>query len=112
MLELYEKIKQKRIEKGWSQSDLARLTGYSDKSMIAKIEAGKVDLPQSKIRAFANALGCSEKDLVWDSNSFNLSSFEKQLILAYRKSDEIDKRIVLRTLGLEKNTDSKSLKEA
>lgn len=39
-----------------SQAELAKLMGYADKSMIAKIEAGKVDLTQSKIILAAKAL--------------------------------------------------------
>ena len=50
------KIKDLRKEKKISQTDLAIKVGYKDKTAIAKIEAGKVDLPQSKIMAFAEAL--------------------------------------------------------
>lgn len=57
MLELYRNIKQLREEKGLSQDELARLTGYTSRSSIAKIEKGEVDLQQSKILAFAKALG-------------------------------------------------------
>ena len=53
-MKLYENIRSKRLEYSWTQSDLAKRMGYSDKSMIAKIEAGKVDLSQSKIKAFAD----------------------------------------------------------
>lgn len=64
MLELYKNIKTKRIENGWSQTDLAKRVGYSDKSMIAKIENGKIDLTQTKIRAFAEVFRCSESELM------------------------------------------------
>lgn len=57
MLELYENIKKLRKEKKMSQEKLARLTGYTDRSSIAKIEKGEVDIPQSKIMLFAQALG-------------------------------------------------------
>lgn len=50
------KIKSLREEKEMSQTALAERVGYKDKTAIAKVEAGKVDLPQSKIVAFANAL--------------------------------------------------------
>ena len=39
-----------------SQDDLARAMGYKDRSMITKIESGKVDISQKKIVAFARAL--------------------------------------------------------
>lgn len=64
MLDLYKNIKKERMTKGWSQTELAKRVGYSDKSMIAKIEAGKVDLPQTKIRAFANVFGVTESALM------------------------------------------------
>ncbi len=54
--EMGSTIRQLRESKGMSQTDLALLVGYKDKTSIAKIEAGKVDLPQSKIKAFASAL--------------------------------------------------------
>lgn len=67
MLELYKRIKTKRIELGLSQSELAERVGYSDRTSIAKIESGKTDLPQSKIREFANALGVTSAYLMgWD----------------------------------------------
>lgn len=64
MLDLYVNIKNERIKKGWNQTELAKRIGYSDKSMIAKIEAGKVDLPQTKIRAFAKVFGVTESYLM------------------------------------------------
>ena len=49
MLKLYQNIKRLREEKGLSQDALAKLTGYTDRSSITKIEKGQVDLQQSKI---------------------------------------------------------------
>lgn len=64
MIKLYENIKQLREEKGLSQDALAKLTGYTDRSSIAKIEKGQVDLQQSKIALFAKALGTTSRELV------------------------------------------------
>ena len=64
MLKLYENIKNRRLELGLTQSQLAEKLGYADKSMIAKIEKGQVDLPQSKIVAFAEALYMDPSDLM------------------------------------------------
>ena len=60
------KIKSLREEKKLSQSELATLVGYKDKTAIAKVEAGKVDLPQSKISAFAKALNTTTSYLFSD----------------------------------------------
>ncbi len=60
------RIKQLREEKQLSQSELANLVGYKDKTSIAKIEAGKVDLPQSKITAFVKSLNTTTSYLFGD----------------------------------------------
>lgn len=64
MLELYKNIKARREELGMSQDALAKKVGYTDRSSIAKIESGKVDLPQSKILEIAEALRISPGELM------------------------------------------------
>lgn len=64
MLQLYKNIKSRRLELNLTQSDLAKKMGYADKSMIAKIEKGAVDLTQSKIVAFADALQTTPSELM------------------------------------------------
>lgn len=67
MLDLYKNIKKKRIDMKMSQDTLAELTGYKDRSSIAKIEKGEVDISESKIREFAKALQISPQELMgWD----------------------------------------------
>ena len=67
ILSLYKNIKAKRQELGLSQEELAKKVGYKDRTSIAKIETGKVDLSQSKIIEFANILGVSPSYLMgWD----------------------------------------------
>lgn len=69
MVETYENIKALRLKAGLSQDELAHKTGYTDRSSIAKIEAGKVDLTESKISLFAKALNVSPATLMGlDSN--------------------------------------------
>lgn len=64
MLQLYKNIKQRRTDLHLTQSELAKKMGYADKSMIAKIEKGLIDLPQSKIVAFAEALDTTPAQLM------------------------------------------------
>ena len=55
-----KRIRKKRIELGITQEELAKKVGYESKSTINKIESGvnsKRGLNQSKIKAFADALG-------------------------------------------------------
>lgn len=56
-MKIYDRIKMLRKHIGMSQEELAHRCGYSERSMISRIEAGSVDLPFSKIEVFANALG-------------------------------------------------------
>ncbi len=64
---LGEKIRRKRKEAGLSQEELAAKTGYTSRSSINKIELGKVDLPQSKIKIIAQALNTTPAYLMgWD----------------------------------------------
>lgn len=67
MLKLYENIRTLRMEKRMTQDELARRAGYTDRSSIAKIERGVVDLPQSKIKQFAEIFGVTPSHLMgWD----------------------------------------------
>lgn len=108
--QIYKNIKQLRLEKGWSQTELAKRTGYSDKSMIAKIENGKVDLSQTKVVEFANALGTTPSELLgWDSyddavnemaSAITMHDEDKALLDAYHRADDITKEMVKRILGI------------
>lgn len=53
-MEWYERIKELRTAKSMTQGELAQLAGYGDRSSIAKIEKGHVDIPQSKLELFAS----------------------------------------------------------
>jgi len=76
---IYDRIRELRISRNMSQDDLARAMGYKDRSMITKIESGKVDISQKKIIAFANALDTTPAYLMgWTDNiysSLNLHMF-------------------------------------
>jgi len=61
---IYVKIKYLREKNGLSQNKLAKLAGYSDRSSIAKIENGSVDLPLSKIEIIADVLNTTVQYLL------------------------------------------------
>lgn len=63
-MKTYEIIRSLREKQGMSQQTLADLLGYKDRSTIAKIESGKVDLSQTKLEAFAKVLDVSVTDLM------------------------------------------------
>lgn len=118
MLELYTNIKKYRTELGITQQELAIKAGYKDKSMIAKIEKGLVDLPQSKITLFASILGVTESELMgWneptvdytisqpplsfvaESKSIYETSAESR-IMAYAKISPLFREIALRIMDM------------
>lgn len=55
-MNLYERIRKTRKAKGFTQTDLAEKSGYADKSMIARIENGQIDIALSKLENIADAL--------------------------------------------------------
>ena len=61
-----ERIKQKRIDLGLSQDELAKKVGYRSRSSIQKIECAR-DLPLNKVDKMARALECSPSFLMgWE----------------------------------------------
>lgn len=120
MLELYRNIKNRRLELQMTQSDLAKALGYADKSMIAKIEKGVVDLPLSKIELFADALGTTPSQLMGDTwendiidnarleiiNHFDGDAFE---IAKFQNSEELDSKQEASTIAA--HFDTKGLTE-
>lgn len=60
------RIKSAREAANMSQADLARKLSYKSASTIARIESGENDLNQTKIAAFASALGVSIGYLLGD----------------------------------------------
>jgi len=78
---LYKNIKKLRKEKGLSQTELAKLVGYSDKTMISHIENGYIDLSRSKIIDFAKALGVNPGYLMgWDVPKETEEELESKMV--------------------------------
>ena len=64
------KIKEKRLEQGLTQADLAKRLGYRDRTTIAKIESGKNDISLSKVVEFAEALHTTPAYLMgWENEA-------------------------------------------
>ena len=128
MLDLYRNIKKYRKEAHLSQEELAKKVGYNDRSSIAKIEKGDVDLPQSKIIAIAKALGVDAGTLMgWEDSLDGTAASgaspapessedaivvsdpdEKELIHAYRASPPVIRNAARRVLGLKEDGSSSS----
>lgn len=89
-MELYKNIKQLRIERRMTQQELANKTGYNSRSMIARIERGDVNIPQSKILAFAKALGVSASELMGEAGIVSDEN-DKTVFDLYCQLDQSDK---------------------
>lgn len=77
-----ERIKNRRIELGLSQGELAKILGYKSRSTINKIEKGINDITQSKVVAFARALNTTVSYLMgWDDTP-QLSNKKQELFNA------------------------------
>jgi repressor LexA len=57
-------IRTYRRKAGLNQATLAQLLGYTDRSSIAKIETGKVDISQTKLRQLADIFGVPVEQLL------------------------------------------------
>ncbi len=83
-----ERIKERRKELKWSQRELSDKMGYSNHSTITRIEAGKVDIPQSRIVQFADVLGVSIAYLMgWDKEEKNNNTIASIVVRLRTDSD-------------------------
>ncbi len=107
MMKLYENIRNLRKENKWSQDELAKKMGYTDRSMIAKIEAGNVDLAESKIMAFAKVFDIDPQILMgWnDQPAAPASDPVAPVQLRSDESELLDKYNMLNDLGRNKAYD-------
>lgn len=95
-----ERIQLRRKELKMTQSQLAELTGYSDKTAISKIENGISDLTQSKIVSFAKALETTPSYIMgWVDISPSKDEMKKQqeerLLTYYNALTELQKNTVM-----------------
>ena len=58
------RIKQRRLELGLTQTELAERMGYSGKSSVCAAETGGDNITTTKVRKFAKALGVSFRYLM------------------------------------------------
>lgn len=94
MLDLYKNIKKRRLELNMSQQELAEAVGYKGKSMISQVEKGMVDLPESMIIKFADALYTTPSTLMgWENVNIDPVSgypiYPEEETPDYTTSDEI-----------------------
>ena len=64
-----ENLKRLRIARGFSQNELARMVGYTNRSSINKIEVGRSGIPSDKVNELAKVLGVSPLVLFQESDA-------------------------------------------
>lgn len=85
-----ERIKKRRNELNWSQRELAKRMEYQNHSTITKIEAGKVDIPQSRIKQFAGVLGVSIAYLMgWNEKPKENAEFHAEILMDVELMDAL-----------------------
>ena len=113
-MELYKNIRNRRIELGLTQAELAKKIGYRSISTIAKIERGINDIPQSKIKAYADALNTTPGELMGEVEPapvpLSLTQQEETHIKKYRQLDadgkeEIDDLIDVKLAKLQRKAE-------
>lgn len=55
-MDIYRRIKQRRLDLGMTQKELSLKLGLKSHSTVAKIEGGQRDITESQVIAFAKAL--------------------------------------------------------
>lgn len=103
---LYDRIRTRREQLNMSQEELAKKLGYKSRSTIAKIESGENDITQSKIVAFAKALGVKPGYLMgWEdtpaTSPLSLTQQEETHIKKYRQLNADGKSRVDYVLNME-----------
>ena len=82
-----EKIKQRRVELGWSLRELAKRMGYANQSTVSRIEKGEIDIPQSKVVKFAEVMGTSVAFLMdWEEEK-KKNNIQTDIVLRMRTDD-------------------------
>lgn len=75
MSETHKNIKRLRLERGWTQTELAQRVGYADKTMISRIENGKIDLTTRQVRKFAEAFEVAPSEVMGDEGTRHVTTF-------------------------------------
>ena len=88
-----DRIKQRRMELGMSQEELAHKLGYKSRSSINKIELGGQNLTQKKIKKIADALDTTPDYIMgWDEHvKFHVTYTDEYYDLLKELFDFVDK---------------------
>jgi transcriptional regulator with XRE-family HTH domain len=98
------RIKARRQELKMSQREMAARLGYTDHTTLTRIEAGKIDLPQSRIVKIAEVLGVTPGYIMgWEQEPEDMGALAAnmlkdprllRLVKNYSALDDADRAIV------------------
>lgn len=103
--EFGQRVRMYRKNKGMTMEELALAVGYSNRSSIAMVEAGKRDISHEKVLAIAKVLGVDpyllmfgeeeEKSEEKNTDYMMLTDKETQLIIEFRSLTEREQNMIL-----------------
>lgn len=106
-MEVFQRIKQRRKELDLSAEQVAEAIGVS-RATIYRYESKDVEnMPITILNPLAKILRCSPGYLMgWEElyDDFTLSSIEKQVIVEYRRADDVTKEMVHRVLAIQESS--------
>lgn len=121
-----DRIKKKRLELGWNQEDLAKKMGYKDKTSVSKMESSGDNISLKKLSRVSEVLDVDVVELlgIYEQEDIpdrikkyleiakqhqikelllnSLTSFELNIIDAYRDASDDTKSAICAILGLQK----------
>lgn len=103
LIDIGNRIRSKREELGLSQEELKNKTGYSNRSMIARIERGDINITSSKIESIAKALDTTPAYIMgWDEEE---SENERMARFYYRYEElsDLEQAMVRKIMNCDEN---------
>lgn len=97
-----ERMKERRIELGLSQEELAKKAGYKSRSSIQKLESSR-NLPLVKVEKMAKALNCSPAYIMgWEDEALTDNDVLEhiELIDLYEQLTRSQKDHIIATMKL------------
>ena len=93
------RIRERRIELGLSQGELAEAVGYTGRSAIARMESGKNKVDIEKLELFAKVLQTTTAYIMGITDNPKPTHYtattpqERQLLAAYRHASDEGKKV-------------------
>ena len=103
LADIGKRIKDRREAMNLSQEELRKKVGYSNRSMIARIERGDINLTSSKIGMIAKALDTTPAYIMGWDNEDDDNTLAARLLYRYRALDELDQELARRILKCDEN---------